>query len=175
MKLTQLLNILENTPDVLYKLLNELPENLLLSNEGGDTWSPYDVVGHLVHGEKTDWITRLEKILSESGDNKFEPFDRFAQFRDNKGKSIFDLLDEFKKLRSSNLKILRSKNIKAEDYHRTGIHPDFGAVTLKNLLATWAVHDMDHLSQIARVIAYQFKEDVGPWKEYLRIVKPISK
>jgi hypothetical protein len=164
------ISIIERTPLLLEQMLSGLSDEWIISNEGAETWSPYDVVGHLVHGERTDWIARLEIVLSDTGDKKFAPFDRFAQFKENEGKTINDLLKEFKNLREKNIGILKSKNITEKDFDRTGIHPKFGNVTLKNLLATWIVHDLNHLAQIARVMAHQYRTEVGPWKEYLRIL-----
>lgn len=165
------ISVLEKTPVALYELLIDLPEEWIMFNEGGETWSPYDVVGHLIHGESTDWINRLEIILSDSTDKKFTSFDRFAQFKESKGKEMKTLLNEFKILRTRNIGILKSKNITEGQYERIGIHPVFGEVTLKNLIATWVVHDLNHLAQISRVMAHQFRSGVGPWKEYLRILK----
>ena len=166
------IDILERTPFVVEEMLSGLDDEWILVNEGGETWSAYDILGHLIHGEKTDWIARLQKVLSDSLDEKkFTPFDRFAQFNANKGKSLQQLLGEFKNLRAKNIIILQDKNIQDKDFGRTGFHPDFGNVTLRNLIATWVVHDLNHLAQIARVMAYQYKDDVGPWKKYLRIVK----
>ena len=166
------IDILERTPFVVEEMLSGLDDEWILVNEGGETWSAYDILGHLIHGEKTDWIARLQKVLSDSLDEKkFTPFDRFAQFNANKGKSLQQLLGEFKNLRAKNIIILQDKNIQDKDFGRTGFHPDFGNVTLRNLIATWVVHDLNHLAQIARVMAYQYKDDVGPWKKYLRILK----
>ena len=165
------ISILEKTPFVLEQLLSNLPDEWISSNEGGETWSPFDVVGHLVHGESTDWIARLEIILSDAPEKKFKSFDRFAQFHESKGKTMKMLLDEFKSLRVKNIKILKSKNLSEKDFNRLGIHPVFGNVTLKNLLSTWVVHDLNHLAQISRVMAHQYKTEVGPWVEYLRILK----
>lgn len=164
------LQILERTPYVLEVLLKDISEEWSMNNEGENTFSPYDVVGHLIHGEKTDWTVRMEIILSEKSDKTFERYDRFAQFNESKGKSLNQLLDEFKSLRLQNLELLQSKNLSDEDLAKTGIHPTFGSVTLKQLLATWAVHDMAHLGQIARVMAKQYKEEVGPWINYLSIL-----
>ncbi len=163
--------ILEKTPGVIEKMLSNLPDDWIILNEGGETWSPYDIVGHLVHGERSDWIQRLEIILSKNEDKKFIPFNRFAQFTESKGKTIFNLLDDFKVLRTDNIKTLKSKKISEEFFSLTGIHPVFGTVTLQNLIATWVVHDLDHIAQLSRVMAFQYKENVGPWKEYLRILK----
>jgi len=162
--------ILEKTPEILLLQLKDLPEHWLTANEGPETWSAFDVVGHMLHGEKTDWIARLEIILSDSENKTFKPFDRFAQIEGSKGKTISQLLDEFLIVRRKNLDILRSKNIRESDLERTGIHPKFGTVTLRNLLATWVAHDLNHMSQINRVLANQYNIEVGPWKEFLRII-----
>lgn len=164
------LEILEQTPRTIRPLLENLSDEWIFSNEGEDTWSPFDVVGHLIHGEKTDWIQRLNKVLSED-DKYFEPFDRFAQFESSKGKSLEQLLVEFEVLRSKNLSIFKSLNINEADLSKTGIHPDFGEVTLQQLLATWVTHDLGHIAQIARVLAKQYKHEVGPWTAYLSILK----
>jgi hypothetical protein len=169
------LYILKCTPRVLAELLKDCPEELLLKNEGGDSWSPYDIVGHLIHGEKTDWIERMEMILSDGTTKTFRPFDRFAQFADSKGKTISQLLEEFSNLRKRNVSILQSKELSEDDLKKTGIHPAFGEVNLEQLLSTWTVHDLNHLSQITRVMAHQYSENVGPWKAYLPILHKQSK
>lgn len=169
--LTQSIEILERTPNVLQTLLQDLSENWTNHTEGPDTWSPYDVIGHLIHGEKTDWIPRMEIILSGDQAKEFTRFDRFAQFENSKGKSLQELLDEFKMLRKENLQKLKSKNISETDLDKTGIHPAFGEVSLKQLLATWVVHDLNHIVQISRVMAKQYKVAVGPWIEYLGVLK----
>jgi len=165
------LAVLERTPAVLERLLHALPDDWTMHDEGTDTWNAFDVLGHLIHGEKTDWMPRVHIILEKSGNKRFVPFERFAHLEANKGKSLSGLLDEFKDLRKRNLASLRSLSLSQSDLEQTGIHPDFGTVNLRQLLATWVVHDLDHLVQISRVMAYQLKEEVGPWKEYLRIVK----
>ncbi len=164
-------SILGRTPKLLRTMLEGLPEEWLNNNEGEDTWSPYDVVGHLVHGERTDWIGRMNIILSDAEDKTFKPFDRFAQFEDSKGKTITMLLNEVAELREQNLNTLQEKGIREEDFARTGIHPAFGEVKLSQLLSTWVVHDLSHIAQISRVMAKQYKEAVGPWQEYLSILK----
>lgn len=169
--LDKTIEILERTPKVLTMFISGLSGDWINNNEGKDTWSPYDIVGHLIHGERTDWVPRMEIILSENGNKKFEPFDRLAQFHESAGKSLHDLLEEFAILRAANIEILRSKNITETDLEKTGIHPSFGTVTLKQLLSTWAVHDLDHIAQMARVMAKQYKPAVGPWVEYLRVLK----
>ena len=165
------IEILERTPDVLESLLKNLSDDWVMNNEGVNTWSPFDVVGHLIHGEKTDWIPRMEIILSNQPNKSFVPFDRFAQFKESKGKTINQLLDEFKTLRMKNVEILKSKNISANDLKLTGKHPAFGEVTLEQLLSTWLVHDLNHIYQISRAMASQYKEDVGPWIEYLKVLR----
>jgi hypothetical protein len=164
--------LLERTPKALETLLKDLPEDWTNNNEGGESWSPYDVIGHFIHGETTDWIQRLEIILSNKEDRSFQPFDRFAQFEESKGKSLTQLLVEFKTVREKNITILKSKNLTEKDLDKTGVHPKFGTVSLRQLLSTWTVHDMAHLAQIARVMAKQYAEEVGPWKEYLPILAP---
>lgn len=164
------LQLLERTPAVLKLLLNGLDDDWTKNNEGGETWSPYDVVGHLLHGEVTDWIPRLEKILTDKGDKNFVPFDRFAQFKESEGKPLAQLLDEFAAARARNLAILKSKDITVADYQKTGVHPVFGDVTLGQLLSTWTVHDLSHINQITRVMAKQYRTATGPWIEYLSVL-----
>jgi len=165
------IEILERTPVVLEQMLSGLHDDWLMNNEGADTWSPYDAIGHLIHGEKTDWIPRTKIILSDSNDKNFVPFDRFAQLTEGKNKTIAEPLDEFKKLRKENLDYLRSLPVDEDTLNKTGIHPAFGEVSLRQLLATWTVHDLNHIAQIARVMAKQYKDAVGPWVEYLRVLK----
>ena len=161
--------LLERTPAVLRALLGGLPDPWTTGNEGQDTWSPYDVVGHLIHGERVDWMARLAIILNDGPKKTFEPFDRFAQFDESRGKMLATLLDEFAGLRAANLERLRSLELTDADLERTGTHPRFGTVTARQLLATWTVHDLDHLMQVSRVMARQLTDEVGPWVEYLRI------
>jgi hypothetical protein len=165
------LDLLERTPRVLYHWLGGLPDTWTMHNEGPETWSPYDVLGHLIHGERSDWIPRLEIILSHRPDKLFQTFDRFAQFQESKGKSLADLLNEFSNVRAANLGKVRALRLTAADLDRTGEHPRFGDVTARQLLATWAAHDLDHVMQISRVMAKQIGPDVGPWVEYLRILR----
>jgi hypothetical protein len=164
------LEILERTPSVLEYLLRGISEEWSLNDEGDETFSPYDVVGHLIHGERTDWMVRMEIILSDSENKTFEPFDRFAQFEESDGIPLNDLLTQFKVARDRNLRILLSKNLSDQDLNKTGIHPELGIVTLRQLISTWVVHDLAHLAQISRVMAKQYAEEVGPWKEYLSIL-----
>ena len=165
------LALLERTPGVLEALLGGLPADWTHQNEGPDTWSPYDVLGHLIHGERTDWMARMDIILRDGGDRRFVPFDRFAQFRESEGKSLGELLREFREVRTANVAYVRSRKLDDHALDKTGIHPTFGEVTLRQLLSTWTVHDLDHLMQISRVMGKQLKEDVGPWVEYLRVAR----
>ena len=174
-QLEKAIEILERTPSVMKELLLGLSEDWIQNNEGQDTWSPYDVIGHLVHGEKTDWMPRLEIVLSDSEDKTFTPYDRFAQFEMSKGKSLEKLLHEFESLRKENLNTLRSKNLSEKDLTRTAIHPSLGIITLKNMLAAWVVHDLGHIAQVSRVMAKQYKNEIGPWTQYLTIVKHTPK
>ncbi len=169
--LDQCLEILERTPEVVRELLAGLPANWTRTNEGGETWSPFDVIGHLIHGEKTDWIPRVEIILGSGPDKKFKPFDRTAMFRDSEGQSLEDLIEEFGEVRRASLERLQAMPLTDADLDRTGIHPEFGTVTLRQLLATWVVHDLDHIVQISRVMARQLTADVGPWIAYLRVLR----
>ncbi|GEO08687.1 DinB family protein [Segetibacter aerophilus] len=168
--LNRSIEILERTPLVLQNLLIGLSEEWTLNNEGEDTWSPYDVIGHLIHGDETDWLPRAEIILYGS-EKQFHPFDRFAQFDNSKGKTLQQLLDEFRQIRNTNIIKLKGLNITGQDLQKTGVHPTFGEVTLSELLSTWVVHDLDHISQIARVMAKQYKNEVGPWVAFLKILK----
>lgn len=163
--------VLERTPVVLNSLLQNIAVEWTSGNEGGASWSAFDIMGHLIHGEKTDWIPRMEMILAENPDKKFVPFDRFAQLEESKGKNLQQLLEEFKVLREKNIAQLRSKNITAQNLEQKGIHPAFGEVTLSQLLATWVVHDLNHIAQVSRVMAKQYKDAVGPWIAYLRILQ----
>lgn len=168
--LNKAIEILERSPHVLTSLLEGLSDEWINNNEGAETWSPFDIMGHLIHGEKTDWMVRTELILSNETDKEFTPFDRFAQFELSKGKTLSQLLEEFQNLRKDNLITLKSKNITIEDLNKTGVHPAFGDVTLKQLLSTWVAHDLGHIAQISRVMAKQYKDDVGPWRDYLPIL-----
>lgn len=164
------ISILERTPLVLKTLLEGLDTNWTHTNEGEKTWSPYDVIGHLIHGENTDWIPRAKIIISDIPNKTFEPYDRFAQFTNNKGESLITLLDTFAQLREKNIRILRSLEINSEDLEKKGMHPELGEVTLENLLAAWVVHDLGHITQISRTMAKQYKNEVGPWPQYLAVL-----
>lgn len=164
------ISFLGRTPVVLDALLRGLPETWTLRNEGEKTWSAFDIVGHLIHGERTDWMPRAKMILQFGEGKAFEPFDRLAQERESQGKSLPRLLDEFARLRAENLSELRALRLKPEDLSRHGRHAALGAVTLSQLLATWAAHDLTHLHQISRVMAHQYREAVGPWSAYLGVM-----
>jgi uncharacterized damage-inducible protein DinB len=168
--LDEALPLLRSTPDLLRTWLLALPDSWIRANEGPETWSPYDIVGHLIHGERTDWMSRVELLLKQGESQPFTPFDRFAQFRDSQGKSLPQLIDTFAELRAGNLERLTSLELTSEDLRRTGLHPELGRVTLGELLATWVVHDLNHIGQIARVLARQYKRSVGPWIEYLPLL-----
>ena len=165
------LQILERTPAVLETLLSGLTDDWTMTNEGEDTWSAYDIIGHLIQGEKKDWLPRTEIILDENSTKAFEPFDRFAQFEASKGKTLTQLLQEFKELRTANIQKLKVLNLIEMDLDKTGTHPAFGEVTLRQHLATWTVHDLGHISQITRVMAKQLRSEVGPGLEYLPILQ----
>ena len=165
------IEILERTPATLNALLRNLPESWLVQNEGPETWSPYDVVGHLIHGDETDWIPRAQIILEHGEERAFEPFDRVAMFEESKGKSIVELLDTFAQLRAENLRELESMNLTSNLLDKRGRHPELGVVTLKQLLSTWVVHDLGHIRQVVRVMAKQYRDEVGPWKAYLSILE----
>ena len=162
--------ILERTPAVLKALLTGLSEDWIMNNEGPETFSPYDVAGHLVHGEKTDWVVRIKRILEFGNSRTFDLFDRFAQYKDSEGKTLQQLLDEFEQLRGENIRWLKSLNLSATDLDKTGMHPVLGEVTMRHLLATWVVHDLTHIAQISRVMAKQYKEEMGPWTDFFRIL-----
>jgi hypothetical protein len=162
--------VLSCTPAVLNALLGQLSEEWLLSNEGHDSWSPFDVVGHLIHGEEVDWIPRARLILDYGEQRAFVPFDRFAMFEKSRGKSIGELLATFARLRGESLQALEEMNVTPEMLEKRGTHPELGPVTLGQLLSTWVVHDLGHIGQITRVMAKQYKEAVGVWQAYLPVL-----
>lgn len=170
-QLEKIIPVLERTPGILKTLLENLDPDWMHQNEGVDTWSPYDIIGHLIHGEKTDWIPRTQQILDPTHTDAFEPFDRFAQFENSKGKTLEMLLEEFTILRAENIGILKNLALTHEDLAKEGKHPELGSVTLKNLLAAWTIHDLSHINQITRVLSKDLKNDVGPWKAYLTVIK----
>lgn len=162
--------VLERTPAVFRALLQGLPEEWTMTNEGPDTFSPFDVLGHLIHGERADWIARARIILAQGENRRFEPFDRFAHVRASEGRTVTQLLDEFAMLRARNLETLRGWNIADEQLALEGEHPAFGAVTLRQLLSTWTAHDLGHIAQTTRVMAKRYRDDVGPWRAYLPVM-----
>jgi hypothetical protein len=165
--------LLERTPGTLNALLRDLPPAWTLSNEGENTWSAYDVIGHLIHGEQTDWMPRVKMILKSGESATFDRFDRegHQQRQLAQEKSLEQLLDEFTRLRTENLRELDALNLQPPDLNRRGRHPALGVVTLSQLLATWAVHDLTHLHQISRILAHQYRDEVGPWSAYLGVLK----
>ena len=162
--------VLRNTPPALRALLHDLPELWARTNEGGESWSPFDVVGHLIDGEETDWIPRARMILAQ-GDVRFAPFDRFRHVERNRGRSLSSLLDELDTLRATNLRTLDDWDLTPEQLLLVGRHPEFGPVTLEQLLATWVAHDLAHIAQIARVLAKGYAAAVGPWRAYLPVLQ----
>lgn len=162
--------ILERTPPTLDALLRGLPDGFVHAHEGGETWSPFDVIGHLIHGEETDWIPRARIILERDESRAFDKFDRFAQADTTRGRTLSSLLDEFATLRQTNLRALSAMHLTPADLARKGRHPAFGPVTLGQLLATWVAHDLDHVMQVSRVLARQYSDAVGPWRAYLRVI-----
>jgi hypothetical protein len=163
--------LLERTPATLDALLRELPEAWTHRNEGGETWTAFDVVGHLVHADRTDWIPRARRIVESGESRAFDPFDREGQVRESEGKSLEQLLDEFARVRAHALDDLRALHLGAGDLDRRGLHPSLGNVTLGQLLATWAVHDLTHLHQLSRILAHQYRGKVGPWNAYLGVLQ----
>lgn len=168
--LSETIAVLARTPACLDALLRGLPERWVNRNEGGDTWSAFDIVGHLIVGERTDWMPRLRIILEHGEARPFDPFDRFLQFRETQGKSLEQLLDEFTSLRGQNLNELEAMDLKPEQMARRGRHPALGPVTASELLGTWAVHDLTHIHQLSRVMAHQYRSEVGPWSAYLGVL-----
>ena len=169
--LAEAVAVLTRTPATLSTWLHGLPDTWVRSNEGKDTWSAFDIVGHLICGERTDWMPRVRIILDHGEARPFDPFDRFAQSRESQDKSLDQLLDEFTRLRRENLAALQALNLRPEDLTRRGRHPALGVVTLSELLATWAAHDLTHMHQLSRVMAYQYGDAVGPWSAYLGVLR----
>ncbi|MBS1509535.1 MAG: DinB family protein [Bacteroidetes bacterium] len=166
----QAMEILERTPAVCTALLKGLHDDWVMNNEGPDTFSPFDVLGHLIHGEKTDWVARAKMILESGTAKTFVPWNRFAQYEESKGKTLNELLEEFASVRKANVTWLSSQQLSEADLDKKGKHPALGEVTLRNLLSTWVVHDLTHIAQITRVMAKQYKENMGPWPEFFRIL-----
>jgi DinB superfamily len=169
--LSEATQILRGTPSTLQTMVGGMPENWVRATEGGSTWSCYDIVGHLIHGELTDWMPRARIILTHGESRAFTPFDRVAQFREDQTRPMSALLDEFVFLRAENLKALCDFRLTSSDLSRRGLHPELGAVTMEQLLAAWVVHDQSHLAQIARVTAKQYTQEVGPWRAYMSVLK----
>ena len=169
--LNDTITLLSRTPPALNALLRDLPETLTMRNEGDKSWTAFDVVGHLIHAERTDWIPRAKIILQFGDTQPFAPFDRLGHLRETEGKSLGQLLDEFARVRSESLDELRKLKLQPKDLDRAGRHPALGAVTLSELLSTWAVHDLTHLHQVSRILAYQYREAVGPFKIYLGVLQ----
>ncbi len=168
--LNEAIALLERTPAALRALLSGLPEPWIVADEGPETFSAFDNVGHLIQGERADWIPRARIILAQGASRRFEPFDRFAQKRDNEGKSLAQLLDEFTQLRAENLAALRGWQLTERELALEGEHPALGPVSLRQLLATWVVHDLGHVAQTSRVMAKRYREAVGPWRAYLPVL-----
>lgn len=168
----QAVEILRNTPAVLRAMLANLSEPWIINHYGDQTFSPFDVVGHLIHGERADWIPRARLILQHGEAVVFEPFDRYAMYEQNKGKSITELLDTLETLRTENLVALQGLELIDADLERRGTHPTLGPATLRELLAAWVVHDLNHIAQIAKAMAFQYADQVGPWRQHLSILAP---
>jgi len=168
------LPVLERTPAALRALLGGLPPEWTDATDGDDSWSPFDVVGHLIHGERTDWLPRTEIILREGESRTFPTFDRFAMFRESQGRTLAELLDTFAELRKANLERLRGLRLTPADLDRRGRHPELGPVTLGQHLATWVTHDLSHIRQIVRVMGRQYVEAIGPWTAYFPMLQPGS-
>jgi len=169
--LDEITALLSRTPAALEGLLRGLPDRWVHRNEGDNTWSAFDVVGHLIHGEHADWIPRTRIILEHGEARTFDPFDRLAQKRESRGKSLEQLLEEFACARATNLTTLTALNLQPEDFKRRGRHPALGVVTLSELLSTWPAHDLTHLHQLSRVMAYQYRKAVGPWSNFMGVMK----
>ena len=163
--------VLTRTPATLDALLRGLPDTWARGNEGKDSWSAFDIVGHLIYGERTDWMPRARIILQDGEARPFDPFDRFAQFKESAGKSLERLLEDFAQLREENLVALQALNLQGPDFARRGKHPALGVVTLSQLLATWAIHDLTHVHQLSRVMAHQYRDAVGPWTAFLGVLQ----
>jgi hypothetical protein len=170
LELPDAIAVLERTPAVFRALLGGLPDPWIVGNEGPDTFSPFDNLGHLIHGERADWIPRARMILAQAPNRRLDPYDRFAHLRESQGKTLANLLDEFANLRAANLTTLRGWHLSLRELALEGEHPVFGPVTLRQLLATWVAHDLGHIAQTTRVMAKQYREAVGPWRTYLPVL-----
>jgi hypothetical protein len=171
LNLNETIALLERTPACVNALLRGLPNLWVRGNEGKDTWSPYNIVGHLIFGEQTDWIPRVRMILEHGEARSFEPFDRFAQMKGSQNEPLEKLLDDFASMRKESLSALRAMNLQPEDLARRGRHPALGVLTLSEFLAAWAVHDLTHLHQLSRVMAHQYCDAVGPWSAYMGVLQ----
>jgi uncharacterized damage-inducible protein DinB len=167
--LEEAIPVLARTPAVLSALLEDLPKSWIGAREGSDAWSPSEIIGHLINGERTDWIPRARIILKQETYRRFEPFDRFAELKSDR--PLLDRLEEFTELRAGNVATLRGWNLKKKDMDLTGEHPELGTVTMRQLLATWVVHDVSHIAQITRTMAREYTEAVGPWTRYFRVLQ----
>ena len=170
-QIEQAVEILSQTPVTVKSLLGSLSDDWMKNEVNSKNWSPFDIVGHLIHGEETDWIPRAEIILAQGKNPTFESFDRFAQFENSKSKTLNELIENFAELRKKNLETLRKMNLTEEKLQLKGVHPELGEVTLEQLIATWTVHDLTHIKQIVTVLAHKYAENVGVWKEYLSILQ----
>jgi hypothetical protein len=170
-RLAEATAVLTRTPTILNALLRGLPSVWVRCNEGKDSWNAFDIVGHLIVGERTDWMPRVRIVLENGEARPFDPFDRFGQWKENQEKSMEQLLDDFSRLRTQSLAALRALNLQPGDLTRRGRHPALGVVTLSELLATWAVHDLTHMHQLSRVMAHQYRDAVGPWSAYLGVLQ----
>ncbi|MCZ6688128.1 MAG: DinB family protein [Planctomycetota bacterium] len=169
-ELRQAIDMLGRAPGTLDRLLRDVPTGWGTGNEGKETWSPFDVVGHFIHGERTDWIPRVDIIIEDGESRAFDAFDRFAQVEASKGKTLNELLDTFRELRERNLERLRAMNLSEEDLDRTESHPELGTVTMRQLIATWVAHDLGHFGQIVRAMAKQYAGHVGPWASFMPVL-----
>jgi DinB family protein len=169
--LTEIIAVLTRTPAALNALLRGLPDVWVRRNEGKDTWNAFDIVGHLAFAERSDWMPRVRRLLEDGEARPFDPFDRFAQLKAGQDKSLEQLLDDFARSREESLAALAALNLQPQDMNRRGKHPALGAVLLSELLATWAVHDLNHLHQLSRVMAHQYRDEVGPWNVYLGVLQ----
>ena len=169
--LDQTIALLSHTPATLDALLRDLPESFTFRNEGENTWSIFEVIGHLIDSEHINWIPRMQWILQKGEAEPFRPFDRGGHARETQGKSLAQLLDEFARVRRETLSLFDSLNLQPDDFERRGLHPALGVVTMGNLVATWAAHDLTHLHQISRIMAYQYREAVGPWSRFLGVMQ----
>ena len=160
------IQVLRSTPGVLRSMLAALSESWIRSHYGENTFSPFDVVGHLIHGERSDWMVRLALILEHGESEPFAPFDRYAMYEASRGKAIAELLDTFEELRAANLRKLESLHLTPAQLALRGRHPELGPVTVQHLLACWVVHDLNHIHQVAKCMAYQYRDEIGPWRAY---------